>query len=474
MRRLVGVILTAILISGGLVYARDAGEAKANSGSHHEYVKNPDPVSSKGIRVEKGKKRKLTYVLLAGGAVTLGVGAYLLLRKGQTLSEGTVKVHVNSRPSGATLYVDGEEIGRTPLDFKVKAGKHRLKLVKELVGEAEREINFKAGKVYTINVTLSGYTYELVLKWGRKGSGDGEFYNPSGVAVDDKGYVYVVDSGNYRVQKFTREGKFVAKWGRFGSGEGEFRDPSGIAVDNKGYVYVVDTLNNCVQKFTSEGIFVKKWGGKGSGVGEFDKPQGIAIDDDGFVYVADSENERIQKFTSEGVYVTSLKKAENLWVPLDVSVDPRNGYIYVAAYYLDKFSRNGKFLQTIAFVRPWWVTVDGNGYIYTSDFTHAVITKISPEGFFITDWGGRGSEDGKFVGPNGIAVDRNGYVYVADSGNNRIQKFAITGNTPGNGDWEVSETSYASAGARTRRHLKKQVGSGYLREVHPPKRAIRK
>ena len=62
-------------------------------------------------------------------------------------------------------------------------------------------------------------------------------------------------------------------------------------------VYVSDTNNDRIQKFTSDGVFVTKWGTSGTGDGQFDWPWGVAVAPDGSVYVADSKNNRIQKFS---------------------------------------------------------------------------------------------------------------------------------------------------------------------------------
>jgi len=93
------------------------------------------------------------------------------------------------------------------------------------------------------------------------------FNDPSDVAVDASGNVYIGDRNRECIQKFTRDGIFITKWGSSGSGDGEFNGPRGVAVDAWGNVYVADTLNNRIQKFTSDGAVITKWGRYGSGDG---------------------------------------------------------------------------------------------------------------------------------------------------------------------------------------------------------------
>ena len=76
----------------------------------------------------------------------------------------------------------------------------------------------------------------LLLQWGEEGSENGQFRNPTGIALDSAGNVYVAESGNSRVQKFTADGRWLATWGASGSDPGEFLSAMVIAVDANGRV----------------------------------------------------------------------------------------------------------------------------------------------------------------------------------------------------------------------------------------------
>ena len=88
--------------------------------------------------------------------------------------------------------------------------------------------------------------------------------------------------------------------------------PMGIAVDSLDNVYVADTFNDRVRKFTSSGVFVSKWGSRGSGDGQFNGPIAIAVDSLGNVYVADCDNDRVQKLTSSEVVIAHVCRPGSL------------------------------------------------------------------------------------------------------------------------------------------------------------------
>jgi DNA-binding beta-propeller fold protein YncE len=76
---------------------------------------------------------------------------------------------------------------------------------------------------------------------------------------------------------------------------GQIHTPTGIAA-TKNYVYVADTFNDRIQKFSPKGVLLSKWGKPGSGNGQLRAPQDVAVDGQGHVYVADSGNDRIVKY----------------------------------------------------------------------------------------------------------------------------------------------------------------------------------
>ena len=95
---------------------------------------------------------------------------------------------------------------------------------------------------------------------------------PQQIAVDDERNIYVADTGNSRIQKFTNDGEFLSSWGTNGFENGKLQSPVGIAIYENN-VYVVDKMQNTIQKFDNDGNFILKWGGLGSENGQFIEPR---------------------------------------------------------------------------------------------------------------------------------------------------------------------------------------------------------
>jgi uncharacterized protein (TIGR03663 family) len=226
----------------------------------------------------------------------------------------------------------------------------------------------------------------------------GTFYEPWGIAIGPEGSVYVADTWNHRIQKFSASGEFIKMWGTFGQAETPtaFWGPRGLAFDSQGRLYVTDTGNKRVVIFDGDGNYINQFGTVGMQAGEFDEPVGIAISKTDVVYVADTWNQRIQAFMGD---------SSGSFTPL-ISWDINGWY--------------GQSLDNKPFL-----AIDSNDHLFVSDPEGYRILEFSSTGEFVRYWGDFSTGvDGLNI-PVGVAVDAEGAVWVADSGNHRILRFYL-------------------------------------------------
>lgn len=261
-----------------------------------------------------------------------------------------------------------------------------------------------------------------------------ELPSPEGIDVSPDGrMIYVTDSRNHCILVFTPAGSFLGKFGSYGSNDGCFDTPAGVGISPDGIVYVADTGNSRIQRFSRRGEFWDMWGPP---AWRFSGPCGITVAADGTVWVSD--HHRILHFSATG-------RKLNEWSTefgasfFGIAIAP-DGTIHVAdagENCIRRFSPTGTLLGKWGmwgsddgqFSSPWDVAVASNGTVYVVEADNSRIQYFSPTGTFLGKWGTLGySWDGQFNHPKGIAVAPDGTVYVADTNNQRIQRFSSKGN----------------------------------------------
>jgi sugar lactone lactonase YvrE len=252
---------------------------------------------------------------------------------------------------------------------------------------------------------------------------DATFYNPNGVAVHTDGTVYVADNFNHAIRKITSDG-YVSTFAGINAGVGgvdfnfgfvdgqgkdaRFNYPMGIAIDQRGYLYVADSKNKAIRRISPTGLVstlasngrsvIKS--GYGSSV-ELNNPVGIAVDAVGNVYVADAGSHQIKKVTPDGnisIFAGAGTVGSNdgagltaqFQSPIGIAIDP-TGSFYVS---------------------------DASNHRIRKITAAGVVSTLAGNFFGFADGS---ANTAQFYAPVGVAIDPNGIIYVSDSGNSRIR-----------------------------------------------------
>jgi sugar lactone lactonase YvrE len=311
-------------------------------------------------------------------------------------------------------------------------------------------VSYNSGIVRKVSTTGE---FMAIAGPGQSGLVDGpvgvsRLAQPSGLATDRSGNVYVADFGNRVIRKVFPDGQTVifAGSGKMGHDDGiaseaTFSSPTALTVDSKGNVYVSDDV--VVRKVTPEGAVTTvagqaKFGPLGHNdtvdgpalEARFSGLGGLAVDKSDNVYVADSSEARIRKISTDG-FVTPVAggKRFSLFGP---------------------FGYDDGDANSATFHSPQGIAVDASGNIYVADTSNNAIRKISPEGNVSTLAGGKAAyaairekgpiegrdsggfsdgqgSDAQFRGPIALVVDMQGNLFVADAGNRAIRRVSPGG-----------------------------------------------
>jgi hypothetical protein len=166
--------------------------------------------------------------------------------------------------------------------------------------------------------------YFYVNTLGSLGTDQGEFDNPSGIATDNNNNIFIADSKNNRIQEFDEFGNFKTQWPIYNlenysnnlrlfnttginDNPPSILGPFAVAVDSEDNVYVADSQNNRIQKFTGNGTYITELFFQGKAQGQKLLPSFVSVDAENNVYIADSKYDIIQKFDNNGTFITEWK-----------------------------------------------------------------------------------------------------------------------------------------------------------------------
>jgi DNA-binding beta-propeller fold protein YncE len=262
------------------------------------------------------------------------------------------------------------------------------------------------------------------------------FHEPRQIAFDSAGNLRIVDTVHHRIVEFTQGGNVVGSCGLRGSSDGEFNWPRGVAVDPaSGDIWIADTKQSRLQVVNAGCTTGQIVGGKGTGAGQFNWPMSMAIRaSDGTLWVADTNNNRITVWnvatrTVIGTYGSAGSGTGQFNQPRGIAVGP-DGHIWVADRSNNRIveltagtgGTGITWVRSVAasFNKPEGVAVDGAGRIYVADTLNDRLAVLNPDGSVLgTTQGPTGMQD-----PAAVSVGPDGRVYVSDTIGDRVLVFA--------------------------------------------------
>ena len=311
--------------------------------------------------------------------------------EGETINQGDLKDQVEF------LIEPAKDVTNVFVNKRENSGL-QLKFTPKLPGSYSIEVRINGDKLPTCPYTLNVKERELVIV--------GEMHLKlfpvdtlqflSGIAVNKKGEVAVVDDDGHCVYVFDKDGNCVRKIGSQGKEPGQFEEPTGVSYLNDKEILVADYGNDRIQQIDIQtGTVVKSFGKCGSRKGDFGGPHDVCLDDVERIIVTDWYNHRIQVMSKEGesIFTFGDRGPEKLSCPT----------------------------SCIPYKNMFLLCDEGNGCIKAFD----------QSGTFLYKFGKEGNQDGELVRPNFMLVDSSDNLLVCDSDNNRVQQFFLDGRFTG-------------------------------------------
>lgn len=253
----------------------------------------------------------------------------------------------------------------------------------------------------------------------------GDISTPTGVAFNSRGEMVVTEWEANVVSVRDRQGKRL-----FELRGHTCEHPFGVALDGDDNIYVSEEAANRISKFARDGVFLKSVGTRGTEPGQFQSPRGLRVINDK-LYICDWANDRVQVFDKELQFQQCIVGDEKSFKWATDLTASNEGLLYIAGTDISDVQviclgdyTTANSVHHITLLCPTGVCFDHtHRYLYVVDYNYHSVFVFTPDGNFVSKFGGEGSEEGQLMFPRGVAIDEDGYVYVCDTQNNRIQIF---------------------------------------------------
>lgn len=250
--------------------------------------------------------------------------------------------------------------------------------------------------------------------------------SPMAVFVSDDEMVYVANTEGHTVEVFRANGTYAFSFGGYGNEPGKMAYPYGITETSDGSILVAESGNNRIQKFTRQGKYLGVFLDSAA-LSEMKKPGPLYTDSSKRIYIGDLTAQKVFVVNEKGA---RLRTYTGFLYPHGIAVD-KKGKIYVSDGGSNRvviLDQSGKQLGTLdkwgenkSFSMVRGAATDSNGRVFVADTVVSSIRVFDSKGKYLTSFGNQGMENGNFIYPHGIFIDRKGKLYIADWGNNRIQ-----------------------------------------------------
>ena len=314
-----------------------------------------------------------------------------------------------------------------------KDGSYKISYFAKETGKYDLSVKVNEDHVYgsPFAVKVQPRQFTPMFSFGKIGSAAGMLDGPSGVAVNERNEIAVIDTFNNRIQIFSSDGTYLRSFGKEGDKQGEFNNPVGIAFDKNGHIVVVDSDNHRVQFFSEQGEFLNQFGERGSLDHQLQYPCGLSIDSDGNYIVADSNNKVIKIFSSSGQFLRKIGGEGFFTSPFHCIQYDKYLIVSDAPENIKVFSRDGIFLYKFGkqgegdgeLNVPRFLSVNKAGRLMVCDEMNHRVQVFEVNGRFVAKFGTEGSGVGELNEPGSTAVLSDSRIVVTDWGNDRIQIF---------------------------------------------------